>query len=81
MHFFPSLLSREESDLLADWIEPHFAERGFGLWAIEVPGMVPFIGFAGLVVVPFEARFTPAVEVGWRLAHETARCVETCSTE
>ena len=27
-----------------------------------------FIGFAGLAVPSFEAHFTPAVEVGWRLA-------------
>ncbi|HVS44993.1 MAG TPA: GNAT family N-acetyltransferase, partial [Candidatus Dormibacteraeota bacterium] len=26
-----------------------------------------FIGFVGLQRVPFEAHFTPAVEVGWRL--------------
>jgi RimJ/RimL family protein N-acetyltransferase len=28
------------------------------------------IGFTGLVPVPFEAPFTPAVEVGWRLARD-----------
>ena len=28
----------------------------------------PFIGFIGLQPIPFEAHFTPAVEVGWRLA-------------
>jgi RimJ/RimL family protein N-acetyltransferase len=27
-----------------------------------------FIGFAGLAVPEFEAHFTPAVEIGWRLA-------------
>jgi RimJ/RimL family protein N-acetyltransferase len=27
-----------------------------------------FAGFIGLSVVPFQAHFTPAVEVGWRLA-------------
>ncbi len=27
-----------------------------------------FIGFVGLNPVPFEAPFTPAVEIGWRLA-------------
>ena len=28
----------------------------------------PFIGFVGLNRVSFDAHFTPAVEVGWRLA-------------
>ena len=43
-------------------------ERGYGLWAGEVPGVAPFIGYVGLSVPAFEAHFTPAVEVGWRLA-------------
>ena len=68
MEFFPSRLSRVESDALADRIQAHFSERGFGLWAIEVPDVAPFIGFAGLSVPRFSARFTPCVEVGWRLA-------------
>ena len=41
---------------------------GFGLWAVEVSGGSPFIGFVGLHRVPFEAPFTPAVEIGWRIA-------------
>ena len=32
--------------------------------------MAPFIGFVGLVVPGFDAHFTPAVEIGWRLAAE-----------
>ena len=50
--------------------QEHFGERGFGLWAIEVPDVAPFIGFAGLAVPRFSARFTLCVEVGWRLAFE-----------
>jgi RimJ/RimL family protein N-acetyltransferase len=38
--------------------------------AIEVPGVTPFIGFAGLIWARFSAAFTPCVEVGWRLAFE-----------
>jgi ribosomal-protein-alanine N-acetyltransferase len=61
-------LTREESDALADRIEEHFAVHGYGLWAVEVPGRWPFIGFVGLLLQTFEAHFTPAVEIGWRLA-------------
>ena len=66
--FLPGPLSRARSDALADRIAAHFAAHGFGLWAIEVPGQVPFAGFVGLAVPAFEAAFTPCVEVGWRLA-------------
>ena len=43
--------------------------QGWGLWAVEVVGGEPFIGFTGLAVPSFEAHFTPCTEVGWRLAH------------
>jgi RimJ/RimL family protein N-acetyltransferase len=68
MEHFPATLSRAESDALADRIEAGFDEHGFGLWALEVAGGRPFIGFTGLSVPRFRAHFTPAVEIGWRLA-------------
>jgi len=70
MEFFQSSLSRVDSDAMVDRIGAHFCEHGFGLWAIEVPGVAPFIGFAGLTWARFSAHFTPCVEVGWRLAFE-----------
>lgn len=68
MEHFPSTLDRQQSDALADRIAAGLDERGWGLWALEVPGVTPFAGFVGLSVPRFEAAFTPAVEVGWRLA-------------
>ena len=70
MEHFPSTQTREESDASVDRFEQHFDEHGVGLWAVEVTDGAPFIGFVGLSVVPFDAHFTPAVEVGWRLARE-----------
>lgn len=49
-------------------MEAHFQEHGFGLWAVEIPGVATFAGFVGLSVPRFEAHFTPCVEIGWRLA-------------
>lgn len=70
MEHFPAQLSRQESDRVADLIERSLERNGFGLWAVELPGQAPFIGFAGLSVPRFEAHFTPCVEIGWRLAAE-----------
>ena len=70
MEYFPSTSDRRASDALVDRIEAHFDARGFGLWAVEIPGVAPFIGFVGLWTPSFEAHFTPTVEVGWRLARE-----------
>jgi len=68
MEFFRSTLDRAESDAMADRISAHFVKHSFGLWAIEIPGVAPFIGFAGLTWARFNAPFTPCVEIGWRLA-------------
>lgn len=70
MQHMPDVLTAQESGEFAARIRRHFEEHGFGLWAIEVPGVTPFAGFVGLTRVAFEAHFTPAVEVGWRLAAE-----------
>jgi RimJ/RimL family protein N-acetyltransferase len=70
MRHFPALMSREESDALAEQQRDRIAEREWGLWAVEVVDGPPFVGFVGLAEPRFEAHFTPAVEVGWRLARE-----------
>lgn len=68
MWYFPARLDRAASDAFVDRIEAGFDEHGFGLWAIERLDTHAFIGFVGLSVPSFDAPFTPAVEVGWRLA-------------
>lgn len=67
MEHFPGPLTRLESDAFVDRIEAGLEERGYGLWAVEVFGESSFIGFIGLNPATFEAPFTPALEVGWRL--------------
>jgi RimJ/RimL family protein N-acetyltransferase len=68
MEHFPAPLAERDSDALADRIEAHLTRYGFGPWALEIPGVTEFAGFVGLLNVSFEAHFTPAVEIGWRLA-------------
>ncbi len=68
VEFLPGPLSREESDARADRIDAHFEQHGFGLWAVEIPGVAPFVGFVGLSIPTFEAKFMPCFEIGWRLA-------------
>jgi len=70
MEHFPAPLSRLESDALIDEFEARFDPRNFGLWALERRDDGTFIGFTGLAAVPWAAHFTPAIEVGWRLAPE-----------
>jgi 3-dehydroquinate dehydratase/shikimate dehydrogenase len=70
MEFFPSTLSEEESNALANRIQKELQEKPYGLWAVEVKNIAPFIGFVGLHYQDFPAPFTPCIEIGWRLAFE-----------
>ena len=67
MRHFPALLTRRESDRLADRIESYMERTGWGLWAMEERASGRFLGFTGLARPGFEAPFMPAVEIGWRL--------------
>jgi len=68
MRYFPSLLSREQSEASLRRQRSLIEQGGWGLWALDVDGT--FAGFIGLAIPGFEAPFMPCVEVGWRLRRE-----------
>lgn len=68
MEYFPAILTRDESDQLIKRLQTKIEENGWGLWAASLKEDEKFIGFIGLAEPNFNAHFTPAVEVGWRLA-------------
>lgn len=73
MEYFPSILSREESDRMATRIKEKIENRGWGMWAAVLKESGVYIGFIGLNEVTQEtlpAPFSPAVEVGWRLLYD-----------
>ncbi len=49
-------------------IDAHFASHGWGFWAVEHRDSAALIGLCGLAQVAWQAFFTPAVEIGWRLS-------------
>jgi len=68
LRFFPSTLTRAESDAFVDLIESRFELQGFGLWALEIAATGEFIGYTGLNAMPEGVPGTGGMEVGWRLA-------------
>jgi ribosomal-protein-alanine N-acetyltransferase len=70
MRYFPAPLTRGQSDTFVANMVRAFTRHQMGMWAVEVVGGPSCIGAVGLLPVGFEAHFTPAVEVGWRLARE-----------
>jgi RimJ/RimL family protein N-acetyltransferase len=69
--FFPSVLTREQSDAEIRRFQATYHRDGFCMFAAELTGTGQFAGFIGLqtmnFVVPSVAQ--PAVEIGWRLSH------------
>ncbi|GLH76471.1 N-acetyltransferase [Bradyrhizobium sp. SSBR45G] len=70
MQFLRALPTREACDQWIDVQIAHQAEHGFGFWVVEGRTSGAFLGTVGLFRVLFDAPFTPAVEIGWRLARE-----------
>lgn len=69
--FFPSLLTREESDKVARHRQTTYERDGFCFYAAELTATGQFVGFVGIETVDFviPSLPQPAVEIGWRLAH------------
>jgi ribosomal-protein-alanine N-acetyltransferase len=70
MEHFPSTLTRDQSAESIEGFQRRMNDDGFAPWALECRRTGHFVGFVGLMRVRFQAHFTPAVEIGWRLARE-----------
>jgi len=67
MRYLPSL----DRAAAKEWVgrmRDHWDRQGFGQCVVELAGEASFIGVIGLNHVRWILPFTPAVEVGWRLA-------------
>ena len=70
MKHFLAPLSEGESGALLDRTRLHWAQHGFGPWAVEVLDGGAFAGVVGLGLPRFAQGFfgVAMVEIGWRLA-------------
>jgi RimJ/RimL family protein N-acetyltransferase len=65
--FFPNVATREESLAAAARLRAGLQRDGYGWWVIQTKDDPAFAGTIALQPVPFETRFTPVYEIGWRL--------------
>jgi RimJ/RimL family protein N-acetyltransferase len=70
MEHFPSVLTRAESDAFLARLRIGAPERGLGTWAMELPGVAPFVGLFMLKQPGVDLPCQPCVEVGWRMPTE-----------
>ncbi len=68
MEFFPSALSREESQKFLDRLIEKQEEFGFAVPVVEDKASGKFLGFCGLNIptYPKPLPFDPCIEMGWR---------------
>lgn len=59
--------SAAETDAYIEHTLKDWAEHGCGKWVLEERATGAFVGALGLQRIRFEADFTPAIEVAWRL--------------
>ncbi len=70
MAHYPKTLTRSEVGVFFDRIRAHQGSYGYGLYAVERKDQPGCIGYIGLLTTDFSADFTPATEIGWRLAFD-----------
>jgi RimJ/RimL family protein N-acetyltransferase len=70
MEWLSGPMTREAVDTQLASFREHWAEHGFGLWCVTAPPDDTCLGFIGLAIPTFAPDLLPAVEVGWRLAHD-----------
>jgi RimJ/RimL family protein N-acetyltransferase len=67
MRYFPALQTPEQSNSGIDMWIGQFAAQVWSNWVVELEATGELIGFIGLSVPKRQLRFSPCVEIGWRL--------------
>jgi ribosomal-protein-alanine N-acetyltransferase len=65
------LMPLTPEDASGGWIDrqlERLREHGMCFWAVQRKADGAFVGAVGLLPVSYNAHFTPAVEIGWRIA-------------
>ena len=70
MEYFPSILTKVQSDVMASTLKALISQNGWGFWVLEERKTGFFVGTLGLHEPSDNLPFLPCVEIGWRLAHE-----------
>ncbi len=68
--FLPGLGNLLTTQAMLDRFINHFNAFQFSIYAVELKKTSEMIGFLGLIPPSFESHFTPAIEIGWRLASQ-----------
>ena len=68
MRYFPAVQTRAQTQNLYERMEAQYRKSGYCYFVCEGLESGEFIGMIGMMDICFEAPFTPATDIGWRLA-------------
>lgn len=68
MRFFPATLTEQQTKDFILRMQTMLKENGYCYYAVDEKEEGNFIGFIGMFWQTYEAPFTPATDIGWRLA-------------
>lgn len=67
MEFFPAFPTREQTAEFIERMNSQFLDSKFCYFAVDKIENEEFIGFIGLSKQTYDAKFTPCVDIGWRI--------------
>lgn len=70
MRFFPALATPQQTADFIERMQRLYQEKGYCYFAVDLLETNEFIGFIGLNDITYHVPFSPAVDIGWRLAEK-----------
>lgn len=67
MEFFPTFPTKEQTAQFIERMNNQFLDSKFCYFAVDKLENQEFIGFIGLSKQTYDAKFTPCVDIGWRI--------------
>ena len=67
MKFFPKLLTENDTLTFIERLQNDYYEHLYCYFATEILSTGEFIGFVGLGKQSYKTKYTPAIDIGWRL--------------
>jgi len=67
MEFFPAFPTKEQTAEFIERMNNQFLDSKFCYFAVDKLENQEFIGFIGLSKQTYDAKFTPCIDIGWRI--------------
>ncbi len=67
MEFFPNVSTKKQTIEFVKRMKSQFAKKGYCYFAVDKLENNEFIGFIGLSELTYNAKFTPCIDIGWRI--------------